>query len=146
MRFRTTILQSGKNTTGIVVPADVVEQLGACRKPAVRVTVGGHTYRSSIPVRGRRCTSNRIPWRGWSSRATSTSSTSPQAPTPPPAAPEVGAQNAAEKCGTSGKDHVVESVQLGKAALAKQAEKSHVLDRRHVAPISRRSDAQRRLC
>jgi len=48
MRFRTTILQSGKNTTGIPVPHEVVEGLGAGKRPPVRVTVAGHSYRSSI--------------------------------------------------------------------------------------------------
>jgi len=31
MRFRTTIVQSGKNTTGIQVPDEVVEALGNTR-------------------------------------------------------------------------------------------------------------------
>ena len=48
MRFHTTILGTGKTTTGIEVPVEVVESLGAGKRPAVRVTVGGHTYRSSI--------------------------------------------------------------------------------------------------
>ena len=34
------------------VPPDVVEALGAGKKPPVRVTVGGHTWRSSIGSRG----------------------------------------------------------------------------------------------
>ena len=48
MRFRSTILGAGKTATGIPVPEEVVQALGAGRKPPVRVTVGGHTYRSSI--------------------------------------------------------------------------------------------------
>jgi hypothetical protein len=48
MRFRTTILGTGKTTTGIPVPEEVIEALASGRKPPVRVTVGGHTYRSSI--------------------------------------------------------------------------------------------------
>ena len=47
MRYRTTIALVGRNT-GIPVPDDVVEALGAGRRPPVRVTVGGHTYRSSV--------------------------------------------------------------------------------------------------
>ena len=47
-RFRTAILQSGKTATGIVIPDDVVEALGAGKKPAVSVTLNGYTYRSSI--------------------------------------------------------------------------------------------------
>ncbi|HEY7589361.1 MAG TPA: YdeI/OmpD-associated family protein [Candidatus Limnocylindrales bacterium] len=48
MRFRTTIEQSGKTATGIPVPPEVVAALGAGKKPAVRVTLRGHTYRSSV--------------------------------------------------------------------------------------------------
>ena len=47
-RFRTTILQGDKSATGIVVPNEVVESLGAGRKPPVRVTLKGYTYRSTI--------------------------------------------------------------------------------------------------
>ena len=52
MRFRTTILQSGKTATGIRIPDEVVESLGAGRRPAVRVTIGGYTYRSTVAVMG----------------------------------------------------------------------------------------------
>lgn len=52
MRFHTTILQSGKTATGIQVPDDVVEALGAGKRPAVRVTINGYTYRSTIAVMG----------------------------------------------------------------------------------------------
>jgi hypothetical protein len=48
MRFRTTIKTSGKNTAGIPVPREVMEALNAGKKPPVTVTVGGHTYRSSV--------------------------------------------------------------------------------------------------
>ena len=48
MRFRATIGLAGKTATGIRVPAEVVESLGAGKKPPVRVTIAGHTYRSSI--------------------------------------------------------------------------------------------------
>lgn len=48
MRFTTIVQQTGKNTTGIPVPGEVVEALGSGRRPQVKVTVGGHTYRSSI--------------------------------------------------------------------------------------------------
>ncbi|MGH2418196.1 MAG: YdeI/OmpD-associated family protein [Candidatus Limnocylindria bacterium] len=50
MRFRTTILQSGKTATGIEVPAELVEALGAGKRPAVSVTINGFTYRSTIAV------------------------------------------------------------------------------------------------
>jgi hypothetical protein len=42
----------GKTATGMPVPPEVVEALGAGKKPPVRVTVDGHTYRSSIGSRG----------------------------------------------------------------------------------------------
>jgi hypothetical protein len=48
MRFRTTILQSGKTATGIEVPPDVVASLGPSKKPAVKVTINGYTYRSTV--------------------------------------------------------------------------------------------------
>jgi hypothetical protein len=52
MRFRTTVELGGKTATGMRVPADVVEALGAGKRPAVRVTIGAHTYRSTIASRG----------------------------------------------------------------------------------------------
>jgi len=48
MRFRTTILQSGKTATGIEVPPKVVDALGSGKRPAVKVTIQGYTYRSTI--------------------------------------------------------------------------------------------------
>ena len=52
MRFRTNVVQSGKTATGIRVPDEVVEALGAGRRPAVRVTINGFTYRSTVAVMG----------------------------------------------------------------------------------------------
>ena len=52
MRFHTTILQAGRTATGIRVPDEVVEALGAGRRPPVRVTINGYTYRSTIAVMG----------------------------------------------------------------------------------------------
>jgi hypothetical protein len=52
MRFRTTIVQSGKNTTGIQVPDEVVEALGSGKRPAVTVTVNGYSYRSTVASMG----------------------------------------------------------------------------------------------
>ena len=54
MRFHTTLLQSDKTATGIHVPAEVVEALGAGKRPPVRVTINGFTYRSTIAVMGGR--------------------------------------------------------------------------------------------
>jgi hypothetical protein len=54
VRFRATVEQSGKTATGIPVPETVVKGLGGGRRPPVRVTINGHTYRSSIaPMDGR---------------------------------------------------------------------------------------------
>jgi uncharacterized protein DUF1905/bacteriocin resistance YdeI/OmpD-like protein len=52
MTFRATIQQAGKTATGIVVPPDVIAALGTSRKPAVRVTIRDHTYRSTVATRG----------------------------------------------------------------------------------------------
>ena len=54
MKFRTTILSAGKNITGIQVPDEVVEGLGAGKRPPVRVTLNGYTYRNTIAVMGGR--------------------------------------------------------------------------------------------
>jgi hypothetical protein len=53
-RFRTTIEQTGKTATGIPVPDEVVEGLRAGKRPAVRVTVNGHAYRSTVATMGGR--------------------------------------------------------------------------------------------
>jgi len=50
MRFRAVILLGGKTATGIRVPREVVERLGPSKRPAVLVTVGSHTYRSTVAV------------------------------------------------------------------------------------------------
>ena len=51
--FRTEIEQGeSKNVTGIVIPVQVVEGLGAGKRPAVKVTIKGYTYRSTVAVMG----------------------------------------------------------------------------------------------
>ena len=52
MRFRTTILRGDKTATGIRVPDEVVEALGAGKRPKVLVTINGYTYRNSVAVMG----------------------------------------------------------------------------------------------
>jgi hypothetical protein len=52
MRFSATIDRNGKTACGIRVPDEVVAGLGSSRRPAVRVTLGSHTYRSTIAARG----------------------------------------------------------------------------------------------
>jgi hypothetical protein len=53
MRFRSVVQLGGKTATGIPVPSEVVEALGAGRRPAVVVTVNGsYSYRSSVGSMG----------------------------------------------------------------------------------------------
>ena len=52
MRFRAKILQSGKTAAGIEVPASVVAALGSSKRPPVRATINGFTYRSSVASMG----------------------------------------------------------------------------------------------
>jgi len=52
MRFRAIIQLNGKTATGIRVPPEVVASLGSSRRPPVRVTVNGHTYRSTVASMG----------------------------------------------------------------------------------------------
>jgi hypothetical protein len=54
MRFVTSVELGGKTATGFAVPDEVVEALGRGKRPPVVVTVGGHTYRSTIAVMGGR--------------------------------------------------------------------------------------------
>jgi hypothetical protein len=54
IRFRATIELGGKTATGIPVPDEVVAALEAGRRPAVRVTVAAHTYRTTIASMGGR--------------------------------------------------------------------------------------------
>ena len=44
----------GKTATGIEVPPDVVEQLGAGRRPTVAVTIGTHTWTTALGTMGGR--------------------------------------------------------------------------------------------
>jgi Bacteriocin-protection, YdeI or OmpD-Associated/Domain of unknown function (DUF1905) len=54
MRFRTTVLQTGKTTTGIHVPDEIVEALGSGKRPPVTITINGFTYRSTVATMGGR--------------------------------------------------------------------------------------------
>ena len=53
MRFRATIELGGKTATGIRVPEEVIAALGAGKRPPVRVTINGYSYRSTVAPRGR---------------------------------------------------------------------------------------------
>jgi hypothetical protein len=52
--FRTTVAARGNNT-GIEVPDELVEQLGAGRRPPVVVDLDGYTYRTTVGVMGGIC-------------------------------------------------------------------------------------------
>jgi hypothetical protein len=50
LQFRTKVLTAGKTATGIQIPDEMIATLGAGRKPAVRITINGFTYRSTVAV------------------------------------------------------------------------------------------------
>ena len=53
VRFRTTLRQAeGKKATGLIVPVEVIEQLGHGQKPPVRISINGHEYRTTVGVVG----------------------------------------------------------------------------------------------
>jgi len=54
MKFRSVVELGGKTATGIPVPEEVVTSLGSGKRPPVRVTINGHTYRSTLASRGGR--------------------------------------------------------------------------------------------
>ena len=49
--FDTTVTATGNNT-GIVVPDNLIDELGAGRRPAVVVNVNGYEYRNTVGVMG----------------------------------------------------------------------------------------------
>ena len=50
-RFEAVLKLEGKTATGIEVPPDVVQSLGSSKKPAVKVSLGEYTYRSTLALR-----------------------------------------------------------------------------------------------
>ena len=52
MKFYSVVQLGGKTATGIPVPEEVVTSLGSSKRPPVRVTINGHTYRSTLASRG----------------------------------------------------------------------------------------------
>ena len=46
--FRATIRTEGKTATGFEVPEGVVDRLGVGKRPPVKVTINGYTYRSTV--------------------------------------------------------------------------------------------------
>lgn len=53
-RFRTKVLAAGKTAAGVEVPEKVVLGLGSTKRPMVKATINGYTYRSSIARMGGR--------------------------------------------------------------------------------------------
>lgn len=54
MRFRATLETNGRTATGIEVPTSVVDELGAGKRPPVRITLHEHTYRTTVARMGGR--------------------------------------------------------------------------------------------
>src|SRR5262245_33948587 len=52
LHFRTVVELGGRTATGFQVPPQVVDALGSGKRPAVTVTVGPHTYRSTVAPMG----------------------------------------------------------------------------------------------
>ena len=52
MHFRATVDLNGKTATGIRVPPEIVDALGSGKRPAVSVTIGRHTYRTTLGTMG----------------------------------------------------------------------------------------------
>lgn len=51
--FTTTLLKDeDKNATGISIPPEVIAQLGTQKRPKVKVTLNGYTYRNTVAVFG----------------------------------------------------------------------------------------------
>ena len=51
-KFRTTLVRGDGTTMGMVVPPAIVEALGKGKRPPVRVTINGYTYRNTVAVMG----------------------------------------------------------------------------------------------
>ncbi|MBC8171186.1 MAG: DUF1905 domain-containing protein [Anaerolineae bacterium] len=53
VKFTTTLFQAeGKNATGISVPSEIITALGGGKKPAVKVSIGDFTYRTTVGIYG----------------------------------------------------------------------------------------------
>ena len=51
-KFQTTILTAGKTATGICIPDEIVEALNGGKKPPIKITLNGYTYRGTVAVMG----------------------------------------------------------------------------------------------
>ena len=54
VRYQAVLLLGGKSATGLEVPPEIIERLGAGKRPAVKVTLGAYTYRPTIGAMGGR--------------------------------------------------------------------------------------------
>ena len=54
LKFKTALLATGGNTTGIEVPQTVLEALGQGKRPPVKVRFSGYSYQSRIGIMGGR--------------------------------------------------------------------------------------------
>jgi len=54
MRFRAKVELGGKTATGVPIPEGVVAAIGSGKRPAVQVTLGGHSYRTTVASMGGR--------------------------------------------------------------------------------------------
>ena len=52
MKFQATLQLNGKTATGIEVPPEIVEALSSGKRPAVTVTIGSYSYRSTVAPMG----------------------------------------------------------------------------------------------
>ena len=50
--FKAELFLAGKTATGFKIPPEVVEGFGEGKKPPVRVTINGYTYRNTVAVYG----------------------------------------------------------------------------------------------
>jgi len=54
MRFESRVELGGRTATGIAIPDEVVASLGESKRPAVTITLNGHTYRTTAVRMGGR--------------------------------------------------------------------------------------------
>ena len=54
VRFHAVVELGGKTATGLAIPDDIVAALGPSKRPDVRVTIGAHTYRTTVASMGGR--------------------------------------------------------------------------------------------
>lgn len=52
--FRTTLLGDGTSSAAIEIPAEIIDQFGAGKRPPVQLILGGHTVRTTVAVMGGR--------------------------------------------------------------------------------------------